>query len=633
MLLDLDWLTKAPTDFRVHLRALRTAIAENTPEAGAQLRALAAHSLDLNQLDQLGRAAAALPASASGLRPLKLGILGDGTQDLIAPALAGSALRHGLALEITTGNYGSMVQQAIDPASPVRAAAPDFVLIAPDYRMLGLAQAQLGAGAAETAVDAALATLKTVAAQLAASVSGGILVQNLVPPIEPLFGSYDAVLAGSVASMVASLNAKLAAWAASREIILIDTARAASWVGLDIWTDAARWHAAKLPMALDAVPLYADIVARTLAAATIGPKKCLVLDLDNTLWGGVIGDDGVEGIALGQGSGAGEAFVAIQRMALELRSRGIVLAVCSKNEQAAALLPFTQHPEMLLKTADIAVFQANWTDKATNLRAIATALNIGVDALVFLDDNPVERGQVRRELPMVGVPELPDDPALYPRMLQCAGYFDTIAFLDEDRARADNYAADAARKAVVLEAGGSDMGAYLASLDMVCDLRAFDPVGRARISQLVNKSNQYNLTTRRYTEAEIAVIEADASKFTLQIRLADRFGDNGMISVIIFDKAANEWTADTWLMSCRVLGRRVEDAALATIATAARAAGAKRLIGHYLPTAKNAMVANHYERLGFTLVDAADDGATTWALDLATYAAPDLPMQLIGGAA
>ncbi|MGL4541399.1 MAG: HAD-IIIC family phosphatase, partial [Polymorphobacter sp.] len=502
--------------------------------------------------------------------------------------------------------------------------------VAGDYRMLGLDVARLGAGAAEAAVAAALGQLKTIAAALAPSVSGGILVQTLVPPVEPLFGSYDAVQPGSVASMVAALNLQLAQWAADRQIILVDVARAASWVGLDHWTDPARWHAAKLPMALDAVPLYTDIVARTLAAATVGPKKCLVLDLDNTLWGGVIGDDGVEGIALGQGSGAGEAFVAIQRMALELRARGIILAVCSKNEEAAALLPFTQHPEMLLKTADIAVFQANWTDKASNLRAIATALNIGVDALVFLDDNPVERGQVRRELPMVGVPELPDDPALYPRLLQCAGYFDTIAFLDEDRLRADNYAADAARQAIILEAGGSDVAGYLASLDMVCDLRPFDGVGRARISQLVNKSNQYNLTTRRYTEAEIAAIEADASKFTLQVRLADRFGDNGMISVIIFDKQAREWVCDTWLMSCRVLGRRVEEAVLRAVAAAAAAAGATRLVGHYLPSPKNKMVANHFSRLGFALVAAHDDGRSDWALDLAGYEAPELPMQLTG---
>jgi FkbH-like protein len=287
---------------------------------------------------------------------------------------------------------------------------------------------------------------------------------------------------------------------------------------------------------------------------------------------------------------------------------------------------------MLLKESDIAVFQANWTDKASNLRAIAATLNIGIDALVFLDDNPAERAQVRRELPMVGVPELPDDPALYPRALQCAGYFDTIAFLDEDRMRADAYAADAARRAVVLEQG-SDVAGYLGALDMVCDLRPFDAVGRARIAQLVNKSNQYNLTTRRYTEAEIAAIEADPRRYTLQVRLTDRFGDNGMISVIVFDRAGEDWVNDSWLMSCRVLGRRVEEAVLAAVATAARADGARRLVGAYLPTTKNKMVADHYQRLGFALAERHDDGATRWTLDLATYVAPDLPMTLTGSAA
>ena len=635
MIIELDWLLRSPADFRMQLRTLRAAITDDVPQAVTKLIKLAAHSLDINQLNRVAQTAAVFPKGSLGLRVVKLAILADGTQELIAPALAGSALRHGLELDITIADYGSMVQQALDPASPVRAAKPDFALVAADHRMLGLGSAQLGVGAAEVAVTIAFGHLKTVVEALQNAVSGGILVQTVVAPVEPLFGSYDAVEQGSVASMVASLNDRLARWAADRSIVLVDAARVASWVGLDHWTDPARWNAAKLPIALEAVPLYADIVARTLAAAVIGPKKCLVLDLDNTLWGGVIGDDGVEGITLGQGSGAGEAFVAIQRMALELRSRGVVLAVCSKNDEAVALLPFTQHPEMLLKTADIAVFQANWTDKASNLRAIATALNLGLDSLVFLDDNPAERDQVRRELPMVSVPELPDEPALYPRMLQCAGYFDTTAFLDEDRLRANNYAADAKRKAIILQAESSDLSGYLASLKMVCELRPFDRVGRARISQLSIKSNQYNLTTRRYTEAEVAAIETDAHKFSLQVRLADRFGDNGMISIVIFNTlgenvGGRDWVCESWLMSCRVLGRRVEEAVLAIVAAAARSAGADRLVGRYLPTVKNAMVANHFSRLGFTLVSAGDDGQTDWILELASYEAPELPMQLTG---
>jgi FkbH-like protein len=261
------------------------------------------------------------------------------------------------------------------------------------------------------------------------------------------------------------------------------------------------------------------------------------------------------------------------------------------------------------------------------LRAIAAALNIGLDALVFLDDNPVERAQVRLELPMVAVPEVGDDPALYPRALAAAGYFESVAFADDDRVRADAYRANAERAAF---AGTSDMVGYLASLEMVADVRGFDAVNRARIAQLINKSNQFNLTTRRYTEREVAAMEADAALETVQVRLADRFGDNGMIAVGILRPAADAMEIDTWLMSCRVLGRRMEEAMLVQLVAAARRRGATRLIGRYRPTAKNAMVADHYEKLGFSLISRDAEGGSEWALALDGWMAPDLPIRITG---
>ena len=352
----------------------------------------------------------------------------------------------------------------------------------------------------------------------------------------------------------------------------------------------------------------------------------MVLDLDNTLWGGVIGDDGLEGIKLGQGSSSGEAFVAIQTMALQLRSRGIILAVCSKNEEDVARLPFREHPDMVLREDHIAVFQANWSDKAANLRTIASTLNIGLDALVFLDDNPAERMQVRTALPLVGVPELPDDPALYPRALAAAGYFEAVAFSEEDRNRADYYRVNSQRAQALSSSG--DLGGYLASLDMVCSIGRVDALSRSRVAQLINKSNQYNLTTRRYSETEVELAENDPARHAIQLRLVDRFGDNGIISVIITDKADETWTIDTWLMSCRVLGRRVQEAALGHLATAAVSEGAKRLVGRYIPSARNRMVAGHYQSLGFVLVETSLDGKTEWRLDLADYVAPELPMRI-----
>jgi len=281
---------------------------------------------------------------------------------------------------------------------------------------------------------------------------------------------------------------------------------------------------------------------------------------------------------------------------------------------------------MLLREDHIAVFQANWTDKAANLRLIAEKLNIGVDSLVFLDDNPAERMQVRGELPMVAVPEVSDDPALYPRILAAAGYFEAIAFSPEDRERAAYYQANAARAAALSSSG--DMSGYLRSLDMVCTIGPVDAATRPRVTQLTGKSNQFNLTTRRYSETEIAAAADDPQRHVIQVRLADRFGDNGIIAVLIADKSESSWEIDTWLMSCRVLGRRVEEACLQHLVAAAKKSGARELIGLYAPTAKNRMVAQHYGKLGFELVKSGDDGSSVWRLDANNFVFKELEMRV-----
>lgn len=620
MLSDLAWLPPARSDFRTRLKALAA-------DAGGELLTLATAALDENQLGSLARLAAKLARAGevpAGFSPLRLGLLGDGTLSLLAPAIAGSAVRHGLLIEVIEGGYGTAVQDAADPESAIRCAGVDVALLATDARLLGLDRAVTGAAEAEAAVGGALARVRMIVEGLRPSVKSAILVQTLAAPLEPLFGSFDRVAPGSAYAMVEAFNRRLAEWAATGEIVLVDIARLAASVGLERWHEPRHWHASKLSFAPDMIPAYGDVVARTLAAVRGRSRKCLVLDLDNTLWGGIIGDDGLEGIRLGQGSAAGEAFLAIQQIALELRARGIVLAVCSKNEEDAARLPFRQHPEMLIREEHVAVFQANWTDKAANLRVIADTLNIGIDSLVFLDDNPAERAQVRRELPMVAVPELPAEPAYYPRMLAAAGYFEAVAFSEEDRRRADYYQANAER--VAMQSSASDMDSYLGSLDMTCRIARVDGVSRARVSQLINKSNQFNLTTRRYSESEVAAAEASPDRHAIQIRLLDRFGDNGIISVVIADKHGPEWEIDTWLMSCRVLGRRVEQAALAHLAAAARAEGASALVGRYVPSAKNRMVAEHYAKLGFAAAGGEGDGTTLWRLDLASFEAPALPM-------
>ncbi|MBE7158890.1 MAG: HAD family hydrolase, partial [Rhodospirillales bacterium] len=368
---------------------------------------------------------------------------------------------------------------------------------------------------------------------------------------------------------------------------------------------------------------------RLLGALWGRSAKCLVLDLDNTLWGGVIGDDGLEGIVLGQGSPVGEAYVAFQRYAKQLGERGVILAVCSKNDEANALEPFEKHPEMVLRRKDIASYVANWTDKAANLRTIAEQLNLGLDALVFADDNPAERRLVRAELPMVAVPEMPEDPAEYVRTLADAGYFEAVDLTAEDRERTELYRANAQRDAA--RAAATDIGAFLDGLGMELHASSFDLPGLKRIVQLMNKTNQFNLTTKRYTEADVLRMMGDPKAATLQLRLTDVHGDNGVIGLMVGYRRGNALELDTWLMSCRVLGRGVEEATLNLLMERAEEMGCELLVGEYRPTAKNGMVREHYRQLGFTLLEEKGDGVTRWQLPLAGFLARKTHMHVLKG--
>jgi len=621
----MPWLLPTPGDFKARAKELANSASPDEAEA----RRLAAFALDLSELGTLGKAVRSqreFLVAKAGFTPFKIGIVSSHTMDYVAAALPGTGLRHSLVIDVVLAGYGQAAQQLLDPASEFASHHLDAVLIAFDYRALGLDVVRLKAEEAEDAVSAAINHISSLADGVRNTIKATCILQTIVAPSDPVFGALDARVPGSPRAMVERFNSRLLQEVVKGNDLVVDTAFLASKVGLDAWNDARGWFKAKLPASLDATPLYADHICRLIGSARGKARKCLVLDLDNTLWGGVIGDDGVDGIALGQNSVVGEAHVALQRFILGLRRRGVILAICSKNNDATARVPFRDHPEMVLREDHIAVFIANWSDKANNLRDIAATLNIGTDSLVFLDDNPVERAQVRLVLPEVAVPELTDDPADYIGLLSNAGYFEAIGLSAEDLARAEFYQANAER--VSLRKVGN-LEEYLGSLQMVATISPFEPVGRVRIAQLINKSNQFNLTTRRYSENEVEAIEKDPTKFSLQVRLADRFGDNGMISVIIFDTGKDEWCCDTWLMSCRVLGRRVEELVLATVAQAAKKAGAKRLVGIYLPTKKNALVAEHFNNLGFEKISDLPDGGTAWALNLDCYTSPELPMQVV----
>lgn len=611
---DLSWLPRPPNDFRQQVRAL----ADHPGPLGSPIRALASHALDVNQMISLANAINTARAARRSLVPLthfRLGVLGHGTLDLIVPALIASAARHGLLLECFTADYDQVLSEAISPGSGLNAAGLDAVLVALDYRGLPLPFSPGDAESAAASVERSLQYIDTVRTGIRQNGKTIAILQTLARPVETIFGSLDRVMPGTQQYVIQQINSRIAECIGVSDDLLLDVAGIAETVGLAAWHDSTSWNLAKLPFSSTFLAIYAEHATRLIGALRGKSRRCLVLDLDNTLWSGVVGDDGLEGIVLAQGDATGEAYLSVQRLALSLRQRGIVLAVSSKNDDGVARRVFQEHPEMLIRENHIAVFQANWNDKATNLKAIAGELALGLDSLVFLDDNPVERGLVRRMLPEVAVPELPDDPALYARTLAAAGYFESITFSDEDRKRADFYQENLRRVSVQRQAG--DIGEYLASLDMEITFQPFDAMGRARISQLINKSNQFNLTTRRYSEPDVAAAERDPACFTLQVRLKDMFGDNGMISVIICRAdATKSWTIDTWLMSCRVLGRGVERMVLREILHHARLRGIDTLIGVYRPTDRNGMVRDHYQDLGFSQVGEGSDVETAWTLNV-----------------
>jgi FkbH-like protein len=520
------------------------------------------------------------------------------------------------------GLYRQELEEAANPESALKKFAPDVLLLAIDAQ-------QATRGTADDAIREMEACWDTAKRNL-----NCVVIQQTVLNVFPaLLGNNEHQLADSPHTVVARVNELLRPAAERVGVLLLALDVFAQQEGVRAWHDAALWHRSKQEVHPRVSHLYGENVARLLAAIRGRSAKALVLDLDNTLWGGVIGDDGLEGIVLGHGNAVGESFVAFQKYAKALTTRGIVLAVCSKNDEANALSPFAEHPEMVLRRGDIAAFVANWQDKATNIRAIAEQLNLGLDALVFVDDNPFERALVRQELPMVAVPELPEDPADYVATVAAAGYFEATGVTEDDRKRSEQYQANAAREAA--KSNATDLPAYLRSLEMKLIWRNFDRVGLTRIVQLINKTNQFNLTTRRYTEADVlAKMDAEQKQhaLTLQLRLTDRFGDNGIISLLIGELDENKtlWM-DTWLMSCRVLGRQVEEATLNLLAAEAKAIGAKAIGGIYLPTKKNGMVREHYGRLGFEKTEENTDGSSRWKLALAKFAPHDVLMETVEG--
>lgn len=547
----------------------------------------------LTRADVLKLAASLEQSPPAGLRPVRLAVLATFTADMLRPYLIVEAARRGMALSWWAGPYGQVEQQVIDAGSGLYAEKADAVLVL--LRLADVSGAEqrflsMDAAAERERVKAWLARqLQTLRAQSGAAV----LVSTFAPPEFVAAGLADG---GSQAAWVQSVNAAVVeVCAAVPRCYVLDVARAAMETGMAKWRDDRLAYLAKAPWSGDALASVAKLTARTLRATFTAPKKCLVLDMDHTLWGGVIGEAGMEGIALGPDY-PGNVFVDFQKRVLSLRDRGILLAAASKNNAAEVEAVLAEHPSCVLKRDDFAAFEVHWEDKATSMRRIAQALNIGLDALVFMDDNPVERAWVREQLPEVTVIELPSSPMGYWKALDDAACFDALTLTAEDRQRAAMYAEETQRQQLQTTAGNIED--FLRSLNLVLTVGLVDEATLPRVAQLLGKTNQFNLTTRRHDEA--AIRDMCAAGAGLWVRVRDRFGDAGLVGVLLAVPDGETWRIDTFLMSCRVIGRKVETAMLALLERAAAARGVRRLTGEFIPTKKNQPAEKFLPEHGFT---------------------------------
>ena len=438
----------------------------------------------------------------------------------------------------------------------------------------------------------------------------------MVAPQHPAIGILDWRDELGQTEMFAQINARLAAAVRTRytNVYVVDEDRIQARSGKATATDPRLWLTARMPWSDGVLSGLAKEYLRYITPYAARNRKCIVLDLDNTLWGGVIGEDGLDGIQLGMDA-PGNGFLAFQRELERLWRRGILLAISSKNNEEDVLPVFDQHDGMILRLSHFSTYRINWESKPNNIREIAKELNIGLDSLVFLDDSPVEQAKMRAELPQVLTPELPTDPAYFRNTLLDLDVFETLALTEEDRNRNQLYADQKARHEFETNAGSLDD--YLAALEMVVDIEPANEQTLPRIAQLTNKTNQFNLTTRRYSEAQITDMLSGGCE-VYSMRVIDRFGDNGLVGVGILKPIdVQTWDLDTLLLSCRVMGRSIETAFIAFLADRVRQRGIRRLRAWYLPTAKNSPVKDCYRQHGFTLIQQQPDGVELWQLELA----------------
>ncbi|MBR0231528.1 MAG: HAD family hydrolase [Clostridia bacterium] len=557
---------------------------------------------------------------ADGTKRIKknIAVLGGSTTNDIVSALEVFLLREGIEPAFYQSEYNRFWQDAMFENAELREFKPDVIFIHTSYRNIAafLPAASASKEDCESALNERFDYYRRMWDRLLSEYACPVVQNNFELPPYRIMGNRDCFdNAGSV-RFINTLNGMFADYAREHQGFYInDINYVSSCVGLDRWHDEKAWCMYKYCCAVDVIPYLSFNVSRIIKSLFGRNKKVLALDLDNTLWGGVVGDDGVEGIEIGEETGTAECFKGFQTYLKKQKDIGIMLTVASKNDHENAVAGLN-HPEGVLRPDDFIVIKANWETKDRNLAATAKEMDLGIDSFVFLDDNPTERALVSRSLPAVSVPPM-DSPDEYIRTVDKNGYFEVTNFSADDLKRNDMYKANVKRAEQMTEF--TDYHEYLLSLDMRAEILPFSPVYMQRISQLTNKSNQFNLTTRRYTQPEIESVAADGNHITLYGKLEDTFGDNGVVSVVIGAVDGAVCDIELWLMSCRVLKKNMEYAMLDTLAGECAKRGITELVGHYYPTAKNGMVKELYSDFGFTKTSEDENGNTEWRLKLEGY--------------
>ncbi len=552
--------------------------------------------------------------------PCSIRILRSFTVEPLVSMLRASAACWAVDATVSLGDFNAYPQELLDPYGLVYRQPADVVILAVQTRDVA---PSLWSGAADAdepaladAAERVVRDFQTWIETFRSRCTSRLIIHALEKPAFPAAGVYDAQCAAGQARTIENINAGLVAICRNTPgVYVLDYDALIARHGRRHWFDASKWHTARLPIAVDCLPHLVDEWMRFILPICGRQAKCLVCDLDNTLWGGVIGEDGLQGIELGDDY-PGVAYRELQRAMLDMSRRGVLLAVCSKNNAADALEAIDEHPGMLLRRDSFAAMQINWQDKVQNLRAIAAELNIGVDSLVLIDDNPVEREFVREMLPEATVIDIDADrPLGHAEALRRCPLFERLELSAEDRRRTRLFVEQKQRGNLATSA--ATVEDYYRSLEMTAEFGLADASTRPRISQLTLKTNQMNATTRRYGEPEIQQFIDDPQARVYWVRIQDRFGDNGIVGVMIVREQGEAWEIDTFLMSCRVIGRTVEQAMLGVLAEHARKRNVASLIGRFIPTAKNLPAQQVYADHGFRLVEETD-GQSLWELDLAS---------------